>query len=124
MDRDQQRELGRDAKVPTNKAKILSVTVIAPNTFRVSLQWQGNYEIWDFDLQRFGKILQIQDETPNTGWAVIERPFHVPVAHALPGWALNESTPPLSPGDIIPLRPDLEPRPHRERTSSKREEGS
>ena len=90
MDRDQQREPGQDAKIPTNKAKILSVNTIAPNTFRVSLQWQGNYEIWDFDLQRFGKILQIQDETPNSGWAVIERPFHVPVAHALPGWALNE----------------------------------
>lgn len=108
MHRDRRLERGRDLKIPTSRATILSVnTDAAPNTFRVSLQWQGNYEIWDFDLQQFGKILQIQDETPNSGWAVIERPFRVPVAHALPGSALNESTLPLSPGDTIPLRPDL-----------------
>jgi hypothetical protein len=124
MHRDRQRERGRDRKVPTNKANILSVNTIAPNTFRVSLQWQGNHEIWDFYLQRFGKILQVQDETPYSGWAVIERPFRVPVAHALPVSALNESTPPLSPGDTIPLRPDLEPGLRRERTSSERGEGS
>lgn len=125
MNRDRAQERRRSLKLPTNKATILSVNAdTAPNTFRVSLQWQGNFEIWDFDLQRFGKVLQIQDETANSGWVVIERSFRVPVAHALPGSALAESTPPLSPGDTIPLRPDLEPRLHRERTSSKRAEGS
>jgi len=80
----------------------------APNSFRVSLQWQGNYDISDFDLQRFGKVLRIQDETPSTGWAIIERPFRVPIAHSIPGWATVKSIDPLKPGDSIPLRPDLE----------------
>ena len=81
----------------------------APNAFQVSLKWQGNYDIADFDLQRFGKVLSVQDETPNTGWLIIERPFRVPATHRFPGWAINESIQPLSPGDTIPLRPDLEP---------------
>ena len=62
----------------------------------------------DFDLQCFGKVLQIQDETENTGWAIIERPFHARIAHTLPGWAIHESMRPLTPGDTIPLRRDLE----------------
>jgi len=109
MNRNRRQEHSRDLKAPTNKATILSVNAnTAPNTFRVVLQWQGNYDISDFDLQRFGKVLRIQDETQNTGWAIIERPFRVHPAYTLPGWAINESTHPLNPGDTIPLRPDLE----------------
>jgi len=28
----------------------------APDTLRVSLQWQGDHDIADFDLQRFGQV--------------------------------------------------------------------
>ena len=89
----------------TNNASILSVNAdVSPNTFRVSLKWQGNHNIADFDLERFGKVLSLQDETENTGWAIIERPFRALIAHTLPGWAINESMCPLNPGDTIPLR--------------------
>lgn len=125
MNKNRRKKQDRDLKVSTKKATILSINAdTTPDTFRVSLQWQGNCEICDFDLQRYGKVLQIQDETPNSGWAIIERPFRVAVAHAIPGSALIESKPPLRPGDTIPLRPDLELRLHRESTSSKRLEGS
>jgi len=119
MNRNRQQQQGGDLKAPTNQATILSVDAnTAPNTFRVSLQWQGNYDISDFDLQRFGKVLKIQDETQNTGWAIIERPFSVHPAYALPGWAIIEPTHALSPGDAIPLRPDLEFGLRRSRRSS------
>jgi len=109
MNRNRYQKQGHNLKASANKATILSVdTNTAPNTFRVSLQWSGNYDISDFDLQRFGKVLSVQDETQNTGWAIIERPFRVHPAYALPGWVINEPTPALSPGDAIPLRPDLE----------------
>jgi hypothetical protein len=92
-----------------DEAMILSVEAdVAPDTLRVSLQWQGDHDISDFDLQRFGKVLQIQDETEHTGWAIIEHRFHARIAHPLPGWAMHESMRPLSAGDTIPLRPDLE----------------
>ena len=107
--KNQKQERAPDQEAAAPEARILSVNADAAlNTFRVSLQWQGNYDIADFDLQRFGRVLKIQDETANKGWAIIERAFQVPIAHRLPGWAINESTPPLSPGDTIPLRPDLE----------------
>ena len=94
---------------PMDEAIILSVEAdVAPDTLRVSLQWQGDHDISDFDLQRFGKVLQIQDETEHTGWAIIEHRFHARIAHTLPGWAMHESMRPLSAGDTIPLRPDLE----------------
>jgi hypothetical protein len=97
-----------DRNAALNEAIVLSVDADrAPHTLRVSLQWQGDHDIADFDLQRFGKVLQIQDETENTGWAIIERRFHPRIAHPLPGWALHESIRPLTAGDTIPLRPDL-----------------
>jgi len=100
---------GNDRGAATNEAVVLSVNAdIAPNTVRVSLQWQGDHDILDFDLQCLGKVLQIQDETENTGWAIIERPFHPRITHALPGWAIHESMRPLTAGDTIPLRRDLQ----------------
>jgi hypothetical protein len=93
----------------TNQAMVLSIEAdVAPNTLRVSLQWQGDHDVSDFGLQRFGKVLRIQDETEHTGWAIIERRFHARIAHPLPGWALHESVCPLKAGDTIPLRRDLE----------------
>lgn len=74
----------------TNEAMVLSIEAdVAPNTLRVSLQWQGDHDVSDFDLQRFGKVLRIQDETENTGWAIIERRFDPRIAHPLPGWAIH-----------------------------------
>ena len=97
-----------DKETGTNEALVLSLDAdVASDTWRVSLQWQGDHDISDFDLQRFGKVLRIQDETENTGWAIIERRFHPRIAHAIPGWAMHESTSPLAAGDTIPLRPDL-----------------
>jgi hypothetical protein len=93
----------------SNEAMVLSIEAdVAPNTLRVNLQWQGDHDVSDFDLQRFGKVLRIQDETEHTGWAIIERRFHARIAHTLPGWALHESVCPLKAGDTIPLRRDLE----------------
>jgi hypothetical protein len=51
----------------------------------VSLQWQGDHDISNLDLQCLGKVLQIQAETEKTGWAIIERPFRARIAHTLPG---------------------------------------
>ncbi|HYY27297.1 MAG TPA: hypothetical protein VE860_05100 [Chthoniobacterales bacterium] len=98
-------ESGKDLKANANMAWILSVNEgDSPNTFRVSMQWQGNHSIADFVLEQFGKVLSIQDEAENRGWAIIERPFHARIAHTVPGWAINESMYPLNPGDTVPLR--------------------
>jgi hypothetical protein len=103
------RGLSNDRNTATDEAMILSVDAdVAPDTVRISLQWQGDHDIADFDLQRFGKVLRIQDETENTGWAIIERRFHARIAHTLPGWAMHESVCPLTAGDTIPLGRDLE----------------
>jgi hypothetical protein len=98
-------ELAKDIMANTNLAWILSVDEdVSPNTFRVDLQWQGNHDIADFDLKRYGKVLSIQNETENRGWAIIERPFRAGIANIVPGWAINESMYPLNPGDTVPLR--------------------
>jgi hypothetical protein len=109
MTRNVGRGLRNDRNAATTEAMVLSVNAdVAPNTVCVSLQWQGDDDISDFDLQRFGKVLQIQAETEKTGWAIIERPFRARIAHTLPGWAIHESVSPLRAGDTIPLRRDLE----------------
>jgi hypothetical protein len=102
-------ELSGNIKQDTNMAWILSVDEdVSPNTFRVSLQWQGNHDIADFELERYGKVLSIQDESENRGWAIIERPFCAAIAQMVPGWAMNESIYPLKPGDTVPLRGGIE----------------
>src|ERR1700732_985932 len=69
--------LSKDRDAAANEAMVLSIDAdSAPDTLRGSLQWQGDHDIADFDLQCFGKVLQIQDETEHTGWAIIERRFH------------------------------------------------
>jgi hypothetical protein len=108
MTRKVRQGLGNQPNAAANKATVLSVDAdVAPDTLRVSLKWQGDHDISDFDLQRLGKVLRIQDETENTGWAIIERRFHPRIAHPVPGWAISESVFPLAAGDTIPLRPDL-----------------
>ncbi len=79
-------------KEATNKATILTVDEdVARNTFRVSLRWPGKHDIADFDLERYGRVLSVQNETENTGWAIIERSFHAAFARPLPGWAIKGS---------------------------------
>ena len=54
----------KDRNAAANKAMVLSVEAdSALDTLRVSLQWQGDHGIADFDPECFGKVLQIQDET-------------------------------------------------------------
>ena len=66
MTRNSRRGLSKDRNAVTNEAMVLSVDAdVASDTLRVSLRWQGDHDIADFDLQRFGKVLQIQDG-PNT----------------------------------------------------------
>jgi hypothetical protein len=92
-------------KENTDVARILSIDEdVSPNTFRVSLQWLGNHDIADFELERFGKVLSIQDEAEDRGSAIIERPFRAAIAQMVPGWAINESMYPLNPGETVPLR--------------------
>lgn len=77
----------------TNEAMVLSIEAdVAPNTLRVSLQWQGDHDVSDFDLQLFGKVLRIQDETEHTGWARLlnvdsMRGSHI---HYLGGRSMNQ----------------------------------
>src|SRR6516164_4366092 len=99
---------GNSKNAARNEAIVLSLEAdVAPDTLRVSLQWQGDHDIADFDLQRLGKVLQIQDDTENTGWAIIERRFRPRISRPFPGWAIHESICPVAAGDTVPLRPDL-----------------
>ena len=86
------RGLSKERNAAANEAMVLSVDAdSAPDTLRVSLQWEGDHDISDFDLQRFGKVLQVQDETEHTGWAIIERRFHARIAHHyLGGRSMNQ----------------------------------
>ena len=91
-------------KEATDKATILTVDEdVAPNTIRVSLRWQGNHDIADFDLQRYGRVLSVQNETEYTGWAIIERSFRAAFSLLVPGWAISRSVRHLKPGDSVPL---------------------
>jgi hypothetical protein len=83
-------ELRRNTIEEKNTARILNVDEeVSPNTFRVNLEWQGNHNIADFDLERYGKVLSIQDEAENRGWAIIDRPFRAAIASR--GGGRNES---------------------------------
>jgi hypothetical protein len=47
---------------------------VSPGTLRINLKWQGNHEIFDFNLDRLGKVAACTTETENTGWVMIEHP--------------------------------------------------
>jgi hypothetical protein len=57
---------------------------VSPFTLRVNLRWQGNHEIFDFNLDRLGKVVACATETENTGWVLIEHPRLVNPGEALP----------------------------------------
>ena len=45
---------------------------VSPGTLRINLKWQGNHEIFDFNLDQLGKVVACTTETENTGWVMIE----------------------------------------------------
>ncbi len=47
---------------------------VSPGTFRINLKWQVNHEIFDFNLDHLGKVVNSATETENTGWVMIEHP--------------------------------------------------
>jgi len=57
---------------------------VSPGTLRVNLSWQGNHEIFDFNLDRLGKVVACATETGNTGWVMIEHPRFFNVGEAIP----------------------------------------
>ncbi|MBV9490631.1 MAG: hypothetical protein JO069_13055 [Verrucomicrobia bacterium] len=57
-------------------------------TTRIDLRWQGNYEIGDFEVERLGQVLNLETETEDTGWILVEYPGNAKA------------------GDTIPVRPE------------------
>ena len=53
-------------------------------TAKVNLRWEGNYQISDFDVDKLGKVLNSEDETEHSGWALVERPVKVTVGKTIP----------------------------------------
>ena len=53
-------------------------------TARVNLRWEGNHQISDFDVDKLGKVLNSEDETEHSGWALVKRPVKVTVGKAVP----------------------------------------
>jgi hypothetical protein len=51
---------------------------------RVNLHWEGGNQISDFDFDKLGKVLNSEDETEHSGWALIERPVKVTVGKTIP----------------------------------------
>jgi hypothetical protein len=62
----------------------------SPDTLHVNLKWQGDHDISAFDLDGLGQVLHCENETENTGWAVI-KPSHL-----------------VNPGDAVPLQKGAE----------------
>jgi hypothetical protein len=58
---------------------------VSPGTLRINLKWQGNHEIFDFSLDKLGKVVACTTETENTGWVMIEhRRRFLEVGEAIP----------------------------------------
>jgi hypothetical protein len=72
----------------------------SPDTLRVNLKWQGDHDISAFDLDRLGQVLHYENESENTGRALI-KPSRL-----------------VSPGEAIPLRKGAEILNLRNRNSS------
>ena len=53
-------------------------------TARVNLRWEGIHQISDFDLDKLGTVLNSEDETEHSGWALVERPVKVTVGKTIP----------------------------------------
>jgi hypothetical protein len=50
-------------------------------TARVNLRWEGHHRISDCDLAKLGSVLNSEDETEHSGWALVERPVKAMVGN-------------------------------------------
>ena len=57
---------------------------VSPGTLRINLKWQGDHEIFDFNLDQLGKVVNCATETADTGWVLIEHPRLVNPGEAIP----------------------------------------
>ena len=75
---------------------------------QINLNWEGDHEIDDFDLDMLGNVLHCESETRNTGWVLIEPRSWLSTrsAAALPlfGPQTLETSIVVTPGQGIPLR--------------------
>jgi hypothetical protein len=52
-------------------------------TARVNLRWEGHHQISDFDLAKLGNVLNSEDETEHSGWALVERPVKATIGKTI-----------------------------------------
>jgi hypothetical protein len=57
---------------------------VSPSILRINLKWQGNHEIFDFNLDRLGKVVNAATETENTGWVTVEHRRFLSVGEEIP----------------------------------------
>ena len=53
-------------------------------TVRVNLRWEGDHQISDFDVNKLGRVLDSEDETEHSGWAIVKRPVEATVGETIP----------------------------------------
>jgi hypothetical protein len=73
---------------------------------RITLKWEGDYDIAAFDLGRLGRLVHCESETKNSGWALIEPYTHTNLGEfPLPfGPATLELSVFIQAGDTVPLK--------------------
>ena len=91
----------------TDAAFVVSVHYDDPNGHaRINLNWIGNHEISDFNLDSLGTVVDCETETENTGWAIVRSSQLLNDSIVAPlsqfGHRILPSS--ISPGDVIPLR--------------------
>ena len=70
----------------------------SPDALRINLKWQGDHDISAFDLDQLGQVLRCENETENTGWAIIKLSRLVNTGDAIPLRPLRKGT------EILELR--------------------
>jgi len=56
----------------------------SPDTLRVNLKWEGDHDISAFDLGSLGEVLHCENESVNTGWAIVTSSNLVSPGEAIP----------------------------------------
>ncbi|MBV8376747.1 MAG: hypothetical protein JO279_07050 [Verrucomicrobia bacterium] len=68
-----------------NEAAVVSIHEnSAEGTARVNLRWEGKHQISDFSLNKLGNVLNSEDETEHSGWAIVELPVKATVGKTIP----------------------------------------
>jgi hypothetical protein len=57
---------------------------VSPGILRINLRWQGNHEIFEFDLECLGRVVNCATETADAGWVMIEHSGLVDPGEAIP----------------------------------------